>query len=119
VSTPTQRSLKLLRDDGYTAEVTEKWNPHAKIRQDLFGFVDVIGIKAGRKPLLVQTTSGSNVAARIAKMSGIPAVQLAIDCGFDVQVHGWRKLASNRNRWTPRIVSLTGDDLCPPSPSGT
>lgn len=116
---PTQRSLKLLREDGWTAEVTEKWNPHARIRQDLFGFVDLVAMKPGRKPLLVQTTSGSNVAARIQKMSSIPAVQLAIDSGFDIQVHGWRKLVSNRNRWTPRIVNLTGDELCPPQPSGS
>lgn len=116
---PTQRSLKLLRDDGYTAEVTEKWNPHARIRQDLFGFADLIALKPGCKPLLVQTTSGSNVAARIEKMSKLPSLQLAIDCGFDIQVHGWRKLASNRNRWTPRIVSLTGDEPCLPQPCGT
>ena len=39
-SSPTQRSLKLLRDEGYTAQVVERWNPHARVRQDLFGVID-------------------------------------------------------------------------------
>ena len=46
-SSPTQRSLKLMRERGYLCEITERWNPFAKIRQDLFHFVDVLCIKDG------------------------------------------------------------------------
>ena len=41
-TSPTQRTLKRLRDLGYLAEVVERWNPHAKVRNDLFGFGDVM-----------------------------------------------------------------------------
>lgn len=34
---PAQRSLAALKQLGYRAKVVEKWNPFAKIRQDLFG----------------------------------------------------------------------------------
>lgn len=56
--TPTQRSLKQLRLAGWLCAVTERWNPHVKIRQDLFGFADLIAVK-GDECRLIQTTSGA------------------------------------------------------------
>ena len=43
---PTQRSLAHLKALGYQARVVEKWNPFAKVRQDLFGG-DVLALKPG------------------------------------------------------------------------
>lgn len=60
---PTQRSLAHLKALGYHAKVVEKWNPFAKIRQDLFG-ADVLALKPGEPVLVVQATPGSNHAAR-------------------------------------------------------
>jgi len=39
---PTARTLKALRDGGATCQVVEHWNSFAKIRQDLFGCIDVL-----------------------------------------------------------------------------
>ena len=65
---PTQRTLEHLRAAGYPlVQVVERWNPRAKVRQDLFGIVDVLAVnEAGI--VAVQTTSASNVAARITKI---------------------------------------------------
>src|SRR5271167_4627948 len=41
---PTQRSLKLLRERGWTCQVVERWNQWAKVRQDLFGCLDILAI---------------------------------------------------------------------------
>jgi hypothetical protein len=41
---PTQRTLAAIRREGALAGIVEKWNSHAFIRQDLFGFVDIIAI---------------------------------------------------------------------------
>ena len=38
-TSPTQRTLKYLRDKGYTAQVVEHWNAFAKRRIDLFGVI--------------------------------------------------------------------------------
>jgi len=65
---PTQRTLNLLRKEGYTAQVAEKFIVWTKRRIDLFGFIDVIALHPNKKGVLgVQTTSGSNLANRIAK----------------------------------------------------
>jgi hypothetical protein len=42
---PTARSLKKLRKEGWTASVVEKWIPQVKRRRDCFGF-DVLACKA-------------------------------------------------------------------------
>jgi len=68
VASPTQRTLALLRKRGCLAATVERWNPYAKIRQDLFGFGDVIYCGDGIGIGLVQTTTASNVASRRAKV---------------------------------------------------
>ncbi|HQV57391.1 MAG TPA: hypothetical protein PKV27_05220, partial [Ilumatobacteraceae bacterium] len=60
-TSPTTLSLKALRDAGYTVAIVEHFNPHMRIRQDLFGFIDIIAIRPG-ETLAVQTTSRSNMA---------------------------------------------------------
>ena len=102
--TPTQRTLKKLRDEGYTAAVVEKWNPHARIRQDLFGVVDVIGIREG-ETLAVQATSGSNVSSRVKKITDAEATPMIRAAGWRFVVHGWRKGANGR--WACREVDLS------------
>ena len=111
--TPTQRSLAKLRADGYFVAVVEKWNPHVRIRQDLFGFADLLGFK-GDEVLLVQTTSGSNVASRVAKIAGLPVATAWLNGrNHRVIVHGWRKAGprGGRKTWQCREVE------CQPAPS--
>lgn len=102
--TPTQRTLKRLRDDGFLAAVVEKWNPHARIRQDLFGVVDVIGIREG-ETIAVQATSGSNVSARVKKIAESDATPVIRAAGWRFVVHGWRKGANGR--WACREVDVS------------
>lgn len=102
-TSPTQRSKKYLQDLGYAVVIVERWNPFAKIRQDMFGFIDLLAIKTG-ETLAVQTTSGSNVSARVEKITNHENVDLVRDAGWKIHVHGWRKLKSG---WQVRIVDLS------------
>ena len=92
---PTTRTLKLLRSRGYLAAVVEKWNPHARIRQDLFGIIDVIGIREG-ETIAVQSTSASNQSKRIAKIEESEALTAIRSAGWTLLVHGWRKKPNGR-----------------------
>ena len=115
---PTQNSLKRLRKDGWTATVVEHWNPHAKIRQDLFGFVDVMGIRSFFNPVDpvnnihtnvgVQATSYTNVSARVKKIKESEHAKTWLLAGNAIEVHGWHK---KRNRWQCRVVEITLDDF--------
>jgi hypothetical protein len=100
---PTQRSLKYLREAGHHAEVVEKWNPYARIRQDLFGFIDIVSMD-GEKIYGVQTTSYSNMGARVKKIVSSDLYHIAIASGWNIHVHGWKK--NKKNRWEVKITEL-------------
>jgi Holliday junction resolvase-like predicted endonuclease len=110
-SSPTQRSLKLLRDEGYTAQVVERWNPHARVRQDLFGIIDIVAIKVlesnATNIVGVQTTSKSNMSARINKIKESAEAALWSSAGGLLLVHGWAKNKSKR--WEVRAVWMHYD----------
>lgn len=106
---PTQRSLKWLRDRGYHAAVVEKWNAYARIRQDLFGICDIVAIKEDQPGIMgVQTTSGSNVSARITKCMESPSLAIWLKAGNRFVIHGWAKRGARGERklWDIRIHEL-------------
>ncbi len=99
---PTQKSLKKLRDDGYLCAIVEHWNPFAKIRQDLFGFIDIVAIKDGVHGVFgIQTTSDSNISARMAKAKENPVLPLWLKCGNMFEVWGWgrRGARGKKKEW--------------------
>lgn len=105
---PTQRSLKKLRAEGWLVAITERWNPWSKTRQDLFGFVDLLAVR-GDETLAVQTTSGSNVSARLEKIHSTQAASLWLESpSRKIVIHGWRKIGSRgkRKMWDCREVTV-------------
>lgn len=113
---PTQRSLKLMRAEGFFCEITEHWNPYAKIRKDLCGFIDVLCL-SGNDTLAVQTTSGSNVSARLTKIAACPGALVWLQSPTRrIEVHGWRKVGERgkRKTWQCRRVEVTLEDLKAP-----
>lgn len=113
-TTPTTRTLAHLRKIGYTAGVTEKWNMHARVRQDLFGFVDLVYL-ADSAIVAVQTTSGSNHAARRTKILGIDAARKWLASGGRIEVWSWRAKKIKRGgvavKYEPRIEPITLEDF--------
>lgn len=102
-TSPTQRSLKLLREKGYTVAVVEHWNSFVNKRFDLFGFIDLLALKDG-ETLAVQTTSYSNVSARINKIADHENVAAVRKAGWSIHVHGWHKVG---RFWQVREVDLS------------
>ncbi len=97
-----QLSLRQLRSQGYRCEITEHFNHWSQRRQDLFGFVDILAVGNGHT-LAVQTTTYSNVSARVKKIRQSDALSDLLACGWQISVHGWRK---PKSRWICRIVEI-------------
>jgi hypothetical protein len=92
---PTTLSLRHLRAEGWLVDVCERWIPSGRVgqvRKDLFGLIDLVAVR-GPETLGVQTTSHTNVNARLNKMRDTEhTARLAAlrDAGWSVVVHGWR-----------------------------
>lgn len=86
------------------AAVTEKWNQFARIRQDLFGLVDVLAVRRG-ETLAVQCTSddGGNVSSRVNKIADHENTPRLREAGWRLEVHGWKK----GRRGMPRVVDCS------------
>ncbi len=103
MTSPTQRSLKYMRDAGYLAEVTEHWNQWAGIRQDLFGFIDILCL--GDDIVGVQTTTKSNMSARVNKIMDHANIAAVRKSGIRIEVHGWAK--GKNGRWSVKVVDVS------------
>mgnify|MGYP005820298399 CR=1 FL=1 len=124
MSSPTERSLKALRDGGWIAQVVEKWipvpaHPAGGVRKDLFGFIDIVAIR-GNVTLGVQACRANDIPARLAKiretkaeLEGVEvlALPLVLEAGWRVEVHGWLRPNNASRRWRLRVVDVgTGQD---------
>lgn len=100
--TPTSRTLKLLREQGYSdVQVVERWNHFAKIRQDLFKFIDIVGLSPENTIDAIQATDYTNISHRRTKILALPSFLNWKRCGGRVLLIGWKKNA--RGRWEPKI----------------
>ncbi len=106
-SSPTARTLERLRRDGYLAQVVERWNPHARVRQDLYGVIDVLGINE-TSTIGVQATTMSGRSSHMKKLSESPAA-VTWTRGPDrhLELWCWRKL---KNRWRVHRTVFDVDD---------
>ena len=102
-TSPTQRSTKYLRDQGFIVAKVEKWNQYAMVRQDVFGFGDLLIAKEGYGIALVQTTSRSNLNARMVKAREIPEFDLWLRAGGKVLFHGWSRRGPRGKRKTWQV----------------
>jgi hypothetical protein len=65
---PTQLSLDYLNKLGYTCQIVEHWNSFARVRQDCFGFGDILAYHRNGTIALIQTSTASNFSARKKKI---------------------------------------------------
>ena len=97
-TSPTQRTLKRMRDSGdyKLVQVVEHWNPFGRVRQDLFGIGDILGISITGETHLLQVTSYSNMNARIKKLEDHESTPHLRDADWVLIVEGWKKEKNGR-----------------------
>jgi hypothetical protein len=106
MSSPTVRTIAKLKAMGYLAGRTEHFNTWVKIRQDLFGCIDVIGLKQGVALLCIQCTTAEHVAHRLTKAK--ETLALIASTGNVAEVWGWSKRGAQGTRklWKVRRVRV-------------
>lgn len=124
-TTPTQRSLKKLREEGWIAEKVERpWNRYTKRTQDLFGFGDILAFK-GSETIIIQTTGGTggNFTERRKKILASAIAKcwtdLGLPCGQrSIIIHGWKKMGAHGTRklWKCREEQILPDHFESPPP---
>jgi hypothetical protein len=113
-----QRSIKHLKENGWTVAIVEKWKmfPGMKfgVRQDVWGFGDILacrqipGIRNLATIALVQTTDWTSVSKHREKILAIPEFARWKAAGGLVLLHGWGKRGPRGKRkvWTLKEETL-------------
>jgi hypothetical protein len=100
-ASPVQLSLKHLRGLGWTVCIVEKYNRFAKVRQDAFGFGDILACRPMDGSIaLVQTTTFSHLQNRYEKIRLNPKTWRWKRSGGQVILHGWHKISERGKRKT-------------------
>jgi len=99
--------MEYLRGLGYEVDITERYNHHSRQKNDLFGFADLIAIRPG-VTLAVQTTTSSNMAARVKTVMSCKLAGLCKEAGWNIEVHGWalKGPQGKRKTWQVRIEEI-------------
>lgn len=103
MSSPTQRTRALLKKTDTTNQIVEKWNPHARIRVDLFEVIDVLAITDTRT-IGIQASSDSGRSKRRAKiLLSEKAYEWTICPDRELWLITWGKKGprGKRKLWTP------------------
>lgn len=113
MTSPTQRTLKALREQGRICGIVERFNhyagPHG-IRQDLFGFIDIICIDPEQGIVAVQSC-GQSFSEHIKKMTEERGEIMSLWLEHaPVELWGWRKVKVKRGsvamKWKPRVADF-------------
>src|SRR3990167_3493761 len=90
----SKRTRDYLRAQGFIVADCEKKIPYTFISKDAFGIADFIAAKTegtDQGCWLIQATSGTNHAARVTKIRGIPESRTWLQAGGRIAVISWKE----------------------------
>jgi hypothetical protein len=105
--------LEHLRKFNIPCGVVERWQQHARVRIDLFGFIDVIAMDKGRI-IGIQCCAYSGHAAHKNKIltDCRDVARRWIRNGGEIQLWSWKKVTVGaRQRWINRTEVITLRDF--------
>ena len=109
---PTQRTLKSMREQGRLCGIVERFIQYGKFgnRSDLFGFIDIIAIDPTQGIVAIQSC-GQDFSGHVKKLT-----EERNEAVYEWLKHapcelwGWRKVKLSRGgkamRWKPRIADI-------------
>lgn len=107
------RTLELFRDRGWLACVVERYNSFIKVKNDAFGFGDVLACHEGPPPwIMLAQVCGADVASHIDKIRIEPRTRTWLQSGGCIYIYGWTKRgeAGKRKVWTVREIEVCLDE---------
>lgn len=84
-------SITHAKSMNWLIDKTERWIPYAKIKKDLFGFIDLLAIDPEYNIYGIQATSYSNLNARVNKILTHENYERVKNSKIQITVWAWKK----------------------------
>lgn len=112
MSSPTRRTLELVRKLGYQVDVVERYNSFVKRRFDFVGCIDLIAFSLD-DTVGIQATSSSNRVSRLEKLLSNENAKLWASAPHrKLWLVTWgKRKKGNRSLWTERIDEIRVEDF--------
>ena len=115
---PTQRTLALLREQGYNPWIVERFiqsKPFGK-RVDLYNIIDIIALTPEGVMGVQSCGAAFSEHMRTLTETHKEESRAWLECpGTSLYLYGWRKLKKVKGKkamvWTPRIQEITLEEL--------
>ena len=114
--TPTQRTLRHLRNQGWICDIVERFNPYAGPygkRIDAFHFMDILCM--AENGIVAVQSCGQNFAEHEKNILSNSLAYEWLRCGGRLLLIGWRKVKKKRGGkllvWAPRIKEFDLQDF--------
>ena len=114
---PTQRTLRELRQRGCICGIVERFNSFVGkfgIRQDLFGFIDLIALDPDKGIVGVQCCARSGHVAHRTKILENENAPEWIKAGGTIEIWSWGKQKLKRGgkamRWMSKVETITFEE---------
>lgn len=109
MTSPMQRTLKVIKEDNLPYWIVETWNHFTKRRTDLFNIIDLIVLDSGIVGVQVFGSDFSSHRKKIMDEHKTDTFNW-LENGGQLQMWGWRKLKKVRGKkamvWIPRIADI-------------
>lgn len=111
---PTQRTLRVLRQSGVIADIVERFNQYAGpfgTRNDMFGFGDLIAIDPTEGIVAIQCCARSGHAAHRTKILENEIAPEWLKAGGKIAIWSWAKQKKERGSklliWKEKVEWIT------------
>lgn len=118
---PTQRTLSAMREQGRICGIVEKFQQFGGsfgVRQDLFGFIDIIAIDPLEGIVAIQSC-GQSFSQHVSKLTDERSEPMVAWLKHaPLELWGWRKVKNRLkgggygkgHRWRPRVADFSLDE---------
>ena len=113
-TSPMQLSLSALRGEGYLVHIVEHFNVFAKVRQDMYGIIDIVAIRDDLPGVLgVQCTDYTSMSKHVDKALTNTNLITWLKAGNKFIIYAWKTVTKDKRKnfiLVRREVKLNGSN---------
>jgi hypothetical protein len=107
---PLERTKQHYQKAGWTVGIVERFNPHVPprgIRQDLYGFIDAVAIRADQPGVTALQACSTDFAEHLVKIMENEHARTWLQAGNRIVLVAWTKSERGTGGWTVREREIT------------
>lgn len=111
---PLERTKQHYQKAGWTVGIVERFNPHVPprgIRQDLYGFIDAVAIRADQPGVTALQACSTDFAEHLVKIMESDHARTWTQAGNRIVLVSWTRSERGSGGWAVREQEITAGEI--------